>query len=114
MNGFTVGPTESGISERIVSPVSMPWVTLAPAAHQAVLSSETSISTASPVRSRWNSAAEIPPAMFIPPIESPNAGIPCDRAPPSSSGVNAWPTPLRVQNAVPSKPPVSRSAPLSP
>ena len=28
---------ESGISERIVSPVSMPWVTLAPAAHHAVL-----------------------------------------------------------------------------
>ena len=26
----------------------------------------------------------------------------------------AWPTPLRVQNAVPSKPPVSRSEPLSP
>ncbi len=33
---------ESGISERIVSPVSMPWVMLAPPAHHAVLSSETS------------------------------------------------------------------------
>ena len=85
-NGFTVGPPESGISERMVSPVSMPWVTLAPAAHQAVLSSETSISTASPVRSRWNRAAEMPPAMFMPPIESPNAGMPCDSAPPSSAG----------------------------
>ena len=92
----------------------MPCVTLAPAAHHAVLSSDTSTSTASPVRSRWNSAAEMPPAMFMPPIESPNAGIPCDSAPPSSGGVNAWPTPLRVQNAVPSKPPMSRSGPLSP
>ena len=105
---------ESGINERIVSPVSMPCVTLAPAAHHAVLNNETSSSNASPVRSRWNNAAEIPPAMFIPPMESPNAGMPWDKAPPSSSGVSAWPTPLRVQKAVPSKPPVSRSGPLSP
>ena len=52
MNGFTLGPAESGMHERIVSPVSMPCVTLAPPAHQAVLNSETSISIASPVRSR--------------------------------------------------------------
>ena len=52
--------------------------------------------------------------MFMPPIESPNAGMPCVSGPPSSSGVRAWPTPLRVQKAVPSKPPVSRSGPLSP
>ena len=32
-------------------------------------------------------------------MESPNAGMPCDSAPPNSSGVSAWPTPLRVQNA---------------
>ena len=37
MNGLTLGDIASGISERMVSPVSMPWVTLAPAAHQAVL-----------------------------------------------------------------------------
>lgn len=114
MNGFTLGPAASGINERMVSPVSIPCVTLAPPAHHAVLSSETSSSTASPVRDRWNNAADIPPAMFIPPIESPKAGMPCDRAPPSSSGVKACPTPLRVQNAVPSKPPTSRSGPLSP
>ena len=30
MNGFTLGPVASGMAERIVSPVSMPWVTLAP------------------------------------------------------------------------------------
>ena len=52
MKGLTLGPVASGMGERIVSPVSMPWVTLAPPAHQAVLSSDTSISTASPVRSR--------------------------------------------------------------
>ena len=52
MNGFTLGPTELGMSERIVSPVSMPWVTLAPPAHQAVLSSDTRARLASPVRSR--------------------------------------------------------------
>ncbi len=85
MNGLT-DVVVPGISDRMVSPVSMPWVTLAPAAHHAVLSSDTSISTASPVRSRWNSAAEMPPAMFIPPIESPKAGMPCGRAPPISSG----------------------------
>ena len=115
MNGLTVGQADSGISERIVSPVSMPWVTLAPAAHHAVLSSETSISTASPVRSRWNSAAEMPPAMFIPPIESPNAGMPCDSAPPELRGGQrvarrrcASRTPCRRSRRP------SRSAPLSP
>ncbi len=52
MKGFTVGPTEPGIAERIVSPVSIPWVMLAPPAHHAVLRSDTSISVGSPVRSR--------------------------------------------------------------
>ena len=54
MNGLTLGARLSGITERMVWPVSMPCVTLAPAAHHAVLSSDTSNSTASPVRSRWN------------------------------------------------------------
>ena len=115
MNGFTVGPPEAGMRLRIVSPVSMPWATLAPAAHQAVLSSETSSSTASPVRSRWNSAAEMPPgdvhaADRI--AERRNAlRQRAVRAPP---GVIACPMPLRDQKAVPSKPPMSRSGPLSP
>nr|CRL79311.1 hypothetical protein CPGR_02530 [Mycolicibacter nonchromogenicus] len=80
---------ESGITARMASPVSMPWVTLAPAAHHAVDSNETSTSRASPVRSRCSSAAAIPPAMFIPPTESPNAGMPCDSGVPSSSGLSA-------------------------
>lgn len=92
----------------------MAWAMPAPAAHQAVESSETSSSTAWPVRSRCSSAAQMPPAMFIPPIESPNAGIAWLIGVPSSAGENASPTPERVQNAVPSKPPASRSAPLSP
>ena len=74
---------------RMTTPVSMPCAMLAPAAHHAVLSSETSSSTASPVRSRWSSAAEMPPAMNMPPMESPNAGMPWPSAPPSSSGVSA-------------------------
>ena len=40
-------------------------------AHIPVESSDTSTSVASPVRSRWNRAAAIPPAMFMPPMVSP-------------------------------------------
>ena len=45
-----------------------------PIAHMAVESSEMSTTVASPVRSRCRSAAEMPPAMVMAPIESPNAG----------------------------------------
>ena len=103
MKGFTdIAVIAPGIGVRMTSPVSMPCVILAPAAHQAVLNSDTSSSRASPVRSRCSNAAEMPPAMNMPPIESPNAGMPCPSAPPNSAGVSAYPTPLRVQNAVPS------------
>ncbi len=44
-----------------------------PIAHIAVDSSEMSTTVASPVRSRWRSAAEMPPAMVMAPIESPKA-----------------------------------------
>jgi hypothetical protein len=40
----------------------------------AVARSELSTMTASPVRSRWKSAAEIPPAIVSPPMTSPKAG----------------------------------------
>ena len=40
-------------------------------AHMPTPSSETSTGRASPVRSRWNSAPRIPPAMVMPPMESP-------------------------------------------
>ena len=101
MNGFTREPVP-GITLRVVTPVSRPCVIFAPQAHQALASSETSTSVASPVFSRWNSAAEMPPAIFMPPIESPNAGIPMLSIPSISAGVIVWPTPLRVQKAVPS------------
>ena len=48
--------------------------TPAPIAHKPVPSSDTSREMASPVRSRWNNAVAIPPAMVIAPIESPKAG----------------------------------------
>ena len=41
--------------------------------HMPVPRSETSTIEGSPVRSRWKSAAEIPPAIVIAPIESPKA-----------------------------------------
>ena len=47
-------------------------------------------------------------------VESPIAGMPCMNAPPTSGGESAKPTPPRVQKAVLSKPPFSRSGPLSP
>ena len=43
-------------------------------AHRPTPSSDTSTIDASPVRSRWNSAPMIPPAMVMAPIESPNPG----------------------------------------
>ena len=46
----------------------------APIDHMPMPRSDTSTVVASPVRSRWNSAPMIPPAMVIAPIESPNAG----------------------------------------
>src|SRR6266581_867865 len=78
INGFLSAPPEVGIDDRVVTPFSIPCVSFGPAAHHAVLSRDTSTSTASPLRSRYNSAAAMPPAMFIPPMESPKAGLPCD------------------------------------
>ena len=46
----------------------------APMAHMPVAISDTSTTSASPVRSRWNRAAEIPPAMVMAPMVSPYAG----------------------------------------
>ena len=40
-------------------------------AHMPTPSNDTSTGSASPVRSRWKSAPSIPPAMVIPPMESP-------------------------------------------
>ena len=45
-----------------------------PMAHSPMPSSDTSTIVASPVRSRWNSAPMIPPAIVMAPIESPKPG----------------------------------------
>ena len=86
MNGLVLTPPERGMALGLYSPVSITWASSAPCAHHAEDSSETSISTASPVFLRWNSAAEMPPAMNMPPIESPNAGMPWPSGPSSSAG----------------------------
>ena len=63
-------------------------------------SKETSTTEGSPVRSRFTSAAAIPPAIVMPPIESPHAGPGCERIPSSSTGVALAALPARHQNAV--------------
>ncbi len=45
-----------------------------PMAHMPTPSNDTSTVVASPVRSRWNRAPMMPPAMVIAPMESPNPG----------------------------------------
>jgi hypothetical protein len=45
-----------------------------PMAHMPELRSDTSTVVASPVRSRWNSAPMIPPAIVMAPMESPKPG----------------------------------------
>ena len=67
-------------------------------AHIPVPSSETSTVVASPVRSRWNKAPMIPPAMVIAPMESPKpgAGGPGSRS--ESAGFTPMETPARNQN----------------
>jgi len=69
----------------------------APSDHIPVASNEVSTNGASPVRSRWRSAAAMPPAMNIAPMESPNAGTCWPRTRPSSGGVLAMATPDRAQ-----------------
>ena len=82
-SGFWV-TIESG-SGRHGSPSSIDRAMAWPIAHSPVDSSDTSTTVASPVRSRWNSAPMIPPAMASPPRESPNPG-------PGEGGVSAWPS----------------------
>ena len=65
----------------------------------AVARRDTSTIEASPVRSRFNSAAVMPPASVIAPIESPNAAR-CITGNSSPGGVSASAMPPRDQNAV--------------
>jgi hypothetical protein len=67
--------------------------------HIAVPSSETSTTGAAPVRSRWSSAAAMPPAIVMAPIESPKAGR-CMVGKAASGRVSAAAMPPRDQKAV--------------
>ena len=80
------------------SPVSIEFVRLRAIAQTPTPSRETSTTAGSPVRSRPNNAPAIPPAMVIPPMESPYApaGIPIGRG--LSDGVALHAAPDRHQN----------------
>ena len=71
-------------------------------AHAPTPISDTSTTDGSPVRSRANSAAAMPPAIIAPPIESPYApaGWPMSRG--LSGGVVPHAQPMRDQNVEPS------------
>ncbi len=61
--------------------------------------SDTSTTTASPVRSRCNSAPAIPPARAMPEVRSPYAGPGIAVGVDAPAGVVAIDTPPRAQNA---------------
>ena len=65
--------------------------------HIAVPRSETSTTAGSPVRSRWKSAAAMPPATVMPPAESPKAAR-CMTGWAAAGGVSAFAIPPRHQN----------------
>ena len=71
-----------------------------PMAHRPVPNSDTSTIVASPVRSRWNRAPMMPPAIVMAPIESPKPGPGGRGFNPSYSGrVVAMAMPVRAQKA---------------
>ncbi len=74
----------------------IPW----PMAHTPLLSNDTSTIDGSPVRSRLNSAAEMPPARFVPEMVSPNAGPGGVIMPSVPGGVRVAAIPARAQKAV--------------
>ena len=68
-----------------------------PMAQRPTLRSETSTVRASPVRSRWNSAPMMPPAIVMPPMESPYPGAGCTTKFSASGGVHPMALPARHQ-----------------
>ena len=65
-------------------------------AHIAWANSDESTTRASPVRSRWNSAAHTPPARVAPACRSPNAG-PWEVGCSAPNGVRVYETPPRAE-----------------
>ena len=95
LNG-AAGSPDGGACQAM--PMSCDTAMVPPSAHMAVDRSDTSTTWASPVRSRCRSAAEMPPAMVMAPIESPNAGPGWLSGWGRSEGVTEWATPERAQN----------------
>ncbi len=71
-----------------------------PLAQAPVDSSDTSTTDGSPVRSRANRAPAIPPAIVMPPIESPYAGPGMPSGTGRSGGVTPAALPARAQKAL--------------
>ena len=85
-----------------------------PIDHRPLPSSETSTTDGSPVRSRANRAAAMPPARLVPEMVSPYAGAGGVIMPSTSGGVMLAAVPARHQKAVMSYPPRSASSPRTP
>ena len=83
-------------------------------AHIAVPSNDTSTTEPSPVRSRLNKAAAMPPAIIPPLSESPNCGPGWPTTSDAPSRVAPMAGPPRAQNDAPSYPPFSASGPRGP
>ena len=64
-----IAPPVGGLNFPLIASIAP--VSPQPIAHTPVQSSEMSTTDGSPVRSRANSAAAMPPAIVMPPIESP-------------------------------------------
>src|SRR5689334_16966563 len=105
---------ESSGAGCITSPVSIALPSVSAIAHDATLINDTSITDVSPVHLRAYSAAAMPPAIVMPPIESPYAPPGCAINRGLSDGVAAQALPMRHQNVEPSYPPFSASGPRWP
>ena len=77
-----------------------------PIAHIPADISETSTMVPTPVRSRWNSAAPIPPASAMPDCRSPKPGPGIGEGNSCPGGVTPIAAPERPQYVIPSKPPL--------
>ena len=94
--------------------LSIALLTLNPIIHTPTLISETSTIDGSPVRSRANSAPAMPPAIVMPPMESPYAPAGWLTTRGLSDGVHDHAEPVRHQNVEPSYPPLTASGPRWP
>ena len=113
----------SGLCGGVCVPIGMPLHALRcridasiamPIDHTPLESSDTSTTDGSPVRSRFSSAAAMPPARLVPEMVSPYAGAGGPMITSMSRGVMLTAVAARAQNAVMSYPPDSDSSPRTP